>query len=152
MRARCSSLPLSSGPPPAGRAPLDVLTGRNAPFDCRGDRRPRHESDCGIYELHVRGFTQSPSSGVAPERRDTYHGLVDLYMLINGSDREQIFEIQAHRPGGRQRVLDTGLANPDDFPEPSSTQPLAAASYRLGARVIAALSADIRMGDGPDHS
>jgi isoamylase len=30
-----------------------------------------------IYELHVRGFTQHPSSGVAPEKRGTYAGLVE---------------------------------------------------------------------------
>ena len=30
-----------------------------------------------IYELHVRGFTRHPSSGVAPARRGTYAALVD---------------------------------------------------------------------------
>jgi isoamylase len=30
-----------------------------------------------IYELHVRGFTQHPSSGVAPARQGTYAGLVE---------------------------------------------------------------------------
>jgi isoamylase len=30
-----------------------------------------------IYELHVRGFTQHPSSGVAPEKRGTYAGLIE---------------------------------------------------------------------------
>ena len=30
-----------------------------------------------IYELHVGGFTQHPSSGLAPEKRGTYAGLVD---------------------------------------------------------------------------
>jgi glycogen operon protein len=30
-----------------------------------------------IYELHVGGWTRSPSSGVAPERRGTYLGLIE---------------------------------------------------------------------------
>jgi glycogen operon protein len=30
-----------------------------------------------IYELHVRGFTRHPSSGVAPEKRGTYAGLIE---------------------------------------------------------------------------
>jgi glycogen operon protein len=30
-----------------------------------------------IYEMHVRGFTQHPSSGVATEKRGTYAGLID---------------------------------------------------------------------------
>jgi len=30
-----------------------------------------------IYELHVKGFTQHPSSGVSPEKRGTYAGLVE---------------------------------------------------------------------------
>jgi isoamylase len=30
-----------------------------------------------IYELHVRGFTRDPSSGVRPEKRGTYAGLIE---------------------------------------------------------------------------
>jgi len=30
-----------------------------------------------IYEMHVGGFTRHPSSGVAPEKRGTYAGLID---------------------------------------------------------------------------
>ena len=30
-----------------------------------------------IYEMHVGGFTRHPNSGVAPERRGTYAGLID---------------------------------------------------------------------------
>jgi len=29
-----------------------------------------------IYEMHVRGFTRHPSSGVAPDKRGTYAGLI----------------------------------------------------------------------------
>ncbi len=30
-----------------------------------------------IYEMHVRGFTRHPNSGVAPEKRGTYAGLIE---------------------------------------------------------------------------
>jgi len=30
-----------------------------------------------IYEMHVRGFTRHPSSGVAPDKRGTYAGLIE---------------------------------------------------------------------------
>ena len=36
---------------------------------------PRHASDLIIYELHVKGFTARPSSGVSPEQRGTFAGL-----------------------------------------------------------------------------
>ncbi len=47
-------------------------------FDWEGDQRLRHPfSRTAIYELHVRGFTRHPSSGVAEPRRGTYAGLVE---------------------------------------------------------------------------
>jgi isoamylase len=61
----------------AGRAPLGVLTGRTADFDWGKSQPPNHEADAIIYELHVRGFTQNPNSGVDPSRAGTYAGLVD---------------------------------------------------------------------------
>lgn len=61
----------------AGKAPLGVLTAHRARFDWEGDRSPHHESDAIIYELHVRGFTRNPNSGVDPARRGTYAGLVE---------------------------------------------------------------------------
>ena len=61
-----------------GRAPLGVLPrprSELAPIQ----RQPlRHLSgSVVIYEMHVRGFTRSPTSGVAPEKRGTYAGVVD---------------------------------------------------------------------------
>jgi len=61
----------------AGKAPLGVLTGKNGSFDWGADRRPRHGSDTVIYELHVAGFTRSPSCGIGALRRGTYSGLID---------------------------------------------------------------------------
>jgi glycogen operon protein len=58
----------------AGHAPLGVL--EDAPrFAWGSDRRPQHEHDAVIYELHVRGFTQHFSSGLSPDERGTYAGL-----------------------------------------------------------------------------
>ena len=47
-------------------------------YDWEGDRplrRPLVETV--IYELHVKGFTRHPSSGVTKEKRGTYAGLID---------------------------------------------------------------------------
>lgn len=47
-------------------------------YDWEGDaplRRPCAQTV--IYEMHVRGFTAHPNSGVAPGRRGTYAGVVD---------------------------------------------------------------------------
>jgi glycogen operon protein len=60
----------------AGRAPLGALPGDRTIFDWVGDRSPHHESDAIIYELHVKGFTKNPNSGVDPSRAGTYAGLV----------------------------------------------------------------------------
>lgn len=49
-----------------------------AAYDWEGDaplRRP--SSRTIIYELHVRGFTRSPSSGIAEDLRGTYAGLIE---------------------------------------------------------------------------
>lgn len=61
----------------AGKAPLGVLNGDSERFDWQGDRRPRHEADTVIYELHVGGFTRNPNSGVKDEARGTFAGLVE---------------------------------------------------------------------------
>src|SRR5262249_51247140 len=61
----------------AGEAPLGVLTGHRTAFDWEGDRSTHHESDAIIYELHVKGFTKNPNSGVHPSRAGTYAGLVE---------------------------------------------------------------------------
>ena len=47
-------------------------------YDWEGDlplRRPF--SEAVIYEMHVRGFTRDPSSGVSAEKRGTYAGLIE---------------------------------------------------------------------------
>lgn len=47
-------------------------------YDWQGDEALRHP--CArtiIYEMHVRGFTAHPSSGISQERRGTYAGLIE---------------------------------------------------------------------------
>jgi glycogen operon protein len=47
-------------------------------YDWEGDRPlRRHFTETVIYELHVRGFTRHPNSGVAAATRGTYAGLID---------------------------------------------------------------------------
>ncbi|NMC74693.1 MAG: glycogen debranching enzyme, partial [Geobacteraceae bacterium] len=47
-------------------------------YDWEGDsplKRPFSRSV--LYEMHVRGFTRNPNSGVSPEKRGTFAGLVE---------------------------------------------------------------------------
>jgi glycogen operon protein len=61
----------------AGRAPLGILAAHEERFDWGHDRAPRHDADLIIYEVHVRGFTQNPNSGVGDGLRGTYLGVVE---------------------------------------------------------------------------
>ena len=61
----------------AGKAPLGVLRTDGDGFDWGADRRPRHESDLVVYEMHVRGFTVNPNSGVSDGARGTYAGVIE---------------------------------------------------------------------------
>lgn len=47
-------------------------------YDWEGDTPPRTPyTKTSIYELHVGGFTRNPNSGVSPDKRGTYAGLVE---------------------------------------------------------------------------
>ncbi len=49
-----------------------------AAYDWEGDRPLRRSfAATVVYEMHVGGFTRHPSSGVAPEKRGTYAGLIE---------------------------------------------------------------------------
>ncbi len=61
----------------AGRAPLGALRGCRSVFDWGVEHLPHHESDAIIYELHVKGFTKRPNSGVDASHTGTYAGLVE---------------------------------------------------------------------------
>jgi pullulanase/glycogen debranching enzyme len=68
----------------AGHAPLGMLKADRAVFDWTGDRGQHHDSDAVIYELHVKGFTKNPNSGVDPSRAGTYMGLVEKIPYLKG--------------------------------------------------------------------
>jgi len=63
--------------PTDGVAPLGCLL---IPRQARamGDiSKLRHTHDLIVYELHVKGFTANPNSGVSPNKRGTFAGLVE---------------------------------------------------------------------------
>jgi glycogen operon protein len=77
-------------------------------YDWEGDaciRRPFAETI--VYELHVRGFTRHPSSGVSPARRGTYAGLIEKipYLTslgITAVELMPVFQFDVHdAPPGR---------------------------------------------------
>lgn len=73
-----------------------------AVYDWEGDsplRRP--SSRTIVYEMHVRGFTRHPSSGVSGEKRGTYAGLIEKipYLLklgITAVELLPVFQFDAH--------------------------------------------------------
>ena len=67
----------SESGPTDGKAPLGVLIKDPKSFDWETDSRPRHAHDLIVYELHVKGFTARPNSGVSPEKRGAFAGLIE---------------------------------------------------------------------------
>jgi glycogen operon protein len=84
----------------AGRAPVGLLPPRDGLFDWNDDRRPEHTHDTVIYELHVKGFTNSPSSGVSPDKRGTYAGLIERipYLKELGVTVVELMPVQQYDP------------------------------------------------------
>jgi isoamylase len=61
----------------AGVAMKSVVVDSRA-YDWEGDRPlKRASSRSVVYEMHVRGFTRHPNSGVAEQTRGTFHGLIE---------------------------------------------------------------------------
>jgi glycogen operon protein len=61
----------------ASSAMKSVVIGSHS-YDWEGDRPLRHLSSRTIlYEMHLRGFTRHPSSGLSEEKRGTYAGLIE---------------------------------------------------------------------------
>lgn len=60
-----------------GKAPLGVLYQDEPAFDWGVERAPFHQHDLVIYEMHVRGFTRRSNSGVRPDVRGTYCGVIE---------------------------------------------------------------------------
>ena len=85
----------------AGKAPLGVLMAEEAAFDWSGERRPHHESDLIIYEMHVRGFTRHPSSGVTPLEQGTFAGVIEKipYLKQLGITAVELMPVFQFDPG-----------------------------------------------------
>ncbi|PEN15288.1 glycogen debranching enzyme GlgX [Longibacter salinarum] len=81
----------------AAETPKCVITGEH--FDWQGDTLLRHPwSDTIIYEIHVRGFTQHASSGVA--NPGTYRGIIEKipYLQSLGVTAVEFLPVQAFNP------------------------------------------------------
>lgn len=61
----------------AGRAPLGLIQHNRQPFEWGQETPPRHTHDMVIYEMHVKGFTMRPNSGVSRETRGSYAGVIE---------------------------------------------------------------------------
>jgi isoamylase len=85
----------------AGHAPLGVLGLDRTLFDWTGDHQVHHGSDLIIYEMHIRGFTQHPSSRVADCRRGTYRGVIDKipYLQQLGVTAVELMPVFQYDPG-----------------------------------------------------
>jgi isoamylase len=91
----------------AGTAMKSVVTDPSG-YDWEGDRPLRRSTGRSvIYELHVRGFTRHESSGLPPERRGTYAGLVEKIpylraLGITAVELMPVFQFDPQdAPGGR---------------------------------------------------
>jgi glycogen operon protein len=70
-------------------------------YDWTDDVLLRHEySHTTIYEMHVAGFTKHESSGVAPEKRGTYAGLIEKipYLKELGITAVELLPVQQFDP------------------------------------------------------
>jgi isoamylase len=108
--ARCIAFPSSfdraaalGDRPNFGKAPLGMIVACEQPFVWRDDRRPRHEADAVIYELHVRGFTLSPTSGVSDAARGTFAGVIEKipYLRELGVTIVELMPVFQFDPQGR---------------------------------------------------
>jgi isoamylase len=144
--------------PTDGLAPLGRLIKNSASFDWDVDTSPHHGHDLIVYELHVKGFTARSNSGVSPEKRGTFAGLIemipylkdlgitvvellpvhdkDLYVMINAHWEDLTFTIQEGRPEDWCRIVDTSLASPEDIAWTEEGYPVSGLQHVVKARSI----------------
>jgi glycogen operon protein len=70
-------------------------------YDWEGDRPLNHSyASSVIYEMHVGGFTRHPSSGLAPEKRGTFAGLMEKipYLKDLGITAVELLPVHAFDP------------------------------------------------------
>ena len=104
----------SSPGPTAGKAPLAWLpqrTGGIRQAEWGGAEwggaepprppPPRHGHDTIVYEMHVRGFTMRPNSGVSPASRGTFRGVIEKipYLEDLGVTVVELLPVQQYDPG-----------------------------------------------------
>lgn len=61
----------------AGRAPLGLIPTQQRLLKWGEDCPPRHTHDLVIYEMHVKGFTMRANSGLSPNQRGTFAGVIE---------------------------------------------------------------------------
>ncbi len=87
----------------AGAAALAILPEKTrVGFDWEDVQPPLRGGDLTIYEMHVRGFTQNPNSGVPPEHRGRYLGVVDKipYLQELGVTAVELMPVFCFEPDG----------------------------------------------------
>ena len=98
-------------------------------YDWEGDaplRRPF--ATTVIYEMHVAGFTRHPSSGVAPERRGTYAGMIEKipYLQDLGITAVELLPVfqfdRAGLPAGPGQLLGLFARSPSSPPTPATAR------------------------------
>ena len=131
----------------AGKAPLGFLCACEMSFDRSGDRQPHHESDTVIYEMHVRAFTQSPTSGVSSDTRGTYLGVIEKipYLKELGITAVELMPILQNDPqeGSHWGYMPLNFFAPDQ--RYASTAPLCGQHDEFREMVKALHQADIEV-------
>ena len=87
--------------PNDGRAPLGFLPKKTAEaFHAESAHPPRHSHDLIVYELHVKGFTAHANSGVSPQNRGTFAGLMEKipYLKELGITAVELLPVQQYDP------------------------------------------------------
>jgi len=84
----------------AGKAPLGVIHTHAPDFDWEETVKPKHTHDTIIYELHVHGFTHHGSSGLSPNNRGTFRGLIEKipYLKELGVTVVELMPVQQNDP------------------------------------------------------
>jgi glycogen operon protein len=131
--------------PNLGKAPLGTIIATEDAFDWSGDRRPRHEADAVIYELHVRNFTQHPSSGVSDAARGTFAGVVEKipYLRELGVTIVELMPVFQFDPQGRDvwGYMPVGFFAPHHAYAPRGETPIA--SFRAMVKALHAANIEV---------
>jgi glycogen operon protein len=86
--------------PNDGRAVLGALPRGEGPPDQDDAKPARYTHDTIVYELHIKGFTARPNSGVTPKKRGTFLGLIEKipYLKELGITVVELMPVQQFDP------------------------------------------------------